>query len=160
MNILDFFLDCIRSLCIFVVTGFMAFFQPIQDFLIVIAILFFFNYILGWGADMLKKKDWSLKKSLDAIWQLVAFFLLLFLSFGVGRKMHIDEKALIDFASWLTWVIIYFYATNILRNWKNIQPKNDVVSLIYWVVTVQFVKNIKYLNEFFNTNSDEKNDTE
>jgi hypothetical protein len=78
--------------------------------------------------------------------------LLIFLSFGIGKKMHMDDQSIIDFTSWITWVVIYFYTTNILRNWKIIQPKNQVIAILYWVASVKFVEKIKYLSEYFKSN--------
>ena len=70
--------------------------------------------------------------------------------------MHLDGQSIIDFTSWITWVVIYFYGTNILRNWKIIQPKNQVIAILYWVASVKFVEKIKYLSEYFKNKSNEK----
>lgn len=142
-------ISLVKGLWIFLVTLFTNFFHPIHDFLLVVFVLFILNFIYGLLSDILRGGEFSLKKAFQSIWYVVGFMLLLFLAFGIGKKMHIDDESVISFTSWITWVVIYFYSINILRNWKEIQPKNEVVSFLYWVLSVKFVEKIKHLGEYF-----------
>ncbi|MDR2003606.1 MAG: hypothetical protein LBQ74_11280 [Prevotella sp.] len=146
----------LKGIWIFLITLLTSFFSPIHDFLLVVFILFILNFLYGLISDIARGGDFSFKKAFQSIWYVVGFMLLLFLTFGIGKKMHLDDQAIIDFTSWITWVVIYFYATNILRNWKIIQPKNQVIAILYWVASVKFVEKIKYLSEYFKNKSDEK----
>ncbi|MDR0825304.1 MAG: phage holin family protein [Prevotella sp.] len=147
--IADIAIGLLKGLWIFLLTMFTNFFQPIHDFLLIIFILFILNFLYGLLSDMIQGSDFSLKKAFQSIWHVVGFMLLLFLSFGIGKKMHLPDDSVVDFTSWITWVVIYFYGVNILRNWKAIQPKNQVVAFLYWVLSVKFVEKIKYLREYF-----------
>lgn len=51
----------------------------------------------------------------------------------------------------------YFYGVNIMRNWKNIQTENKVIAFLYWVLTVKFIRNINFLEDYIN---DKTKDTE
>lgn len=148
-KLLDACINLLKGLWIFLVTLFTSFFTPIHDFLLVIFILFILNFLYGLVSDLLHGNDFSLKKAFQSIWYVVGFMLLLFLAFGIGKKMHLDDESVIDFTSWITWVVIYFYSTNILRNWTLIQPRNQVVAFLYWVASVKFIEKIKYLGEYF-----------
>lgn len=130
-----------------------AILYPIHDFYLVIAIMATINIIIGWKADSMK---WSFKKAFSAIWYLIGYMALLAISLIVGRLMHLDENEVVKFTSWVTWVMIYFYSANILRNWNIWQPENRTIAFLYWVVTFKIVDKIKYLKEF---NEKEKNDT-
>lgn len=161
---IDKLLEAISSLLkgfwVFLITLITNFFSPIHDFLIVVFILFILNFLYGLISDIADGGEFSFKKAFQSIWYVVGFMLLLFLTFGIGKKMHLDDQSVLDFTSWITWVVIYFYGTNILRNWKNIQPKNQVIAVLYWIASVKFVEKIKYLSEYFKNNSNEKKTTD
>lgn len=144
----------LKGLWVFLVTLMTNFFQPIHDFLLVVFILFILNFLYGLLSDISKGIDFSLKKAFQSVWYVVGFMLLLFLSFAIGKKMHLEDSSVVAFSSWITWVVIYFYGTNILRNWKVIQPQNEVVSFLYWVLSVKFIEKIKHLGEYFKKDKD------
>lgn len=147
-KLLDACISLLKSILVVLMTLFTNFFHPIHDFLLVVFILFILNFLYGLISDMYQGGEFSLKKAFQSIWYVVGFMLLLFLAFGIGKKMRIDDESVISFTSWITWVVIYFYSINILRNWKEIQPKNEVVSFLYWVLSVKFVEKIKHLGEY------------
>lgn len=133
-----------------------AFFYPIHDFFIVIMILASANIVCGWLAD---KSGWSFKKAFQAILYLIGYMFLLSLTFVVGILMHQSETSMQNFASWITYVMIYFYIVNILRNWNIRQPENKVIEFLYWVITFKAVERIKYLREFNDYKHNKSNDT-
>ncbi|MDR2951578.1 MAG: hypothetical protein ACK5KL_20325 [Dysgonomonas sp.] len=150
----DLCISLLKGVWVFLVTLLTNFFQPIHDFLLVVFILFILNFLYGLLSDISRGVDFSLKKAFQSVWYVVGFMLLLFLSFAIGKKMHLEDSSVVDFTSWITWVVIYFYGTNILRNWKVIQPKNEVVSFLYWVLSVKFVEKIKHLGDYFRKDKD------
>ncbi len=150
----DLCISLLKGVWVFLVTLLTNFFQPIHDFLLVVFILFILNFLYGLLSDISRGVDFSLKKAFQSVWYVVGFMLLLFLSFAIGKKMHLEDSSVVNFTSWITWVVIYFYGTNILRNWKVIQPKNEVVSFLYWVLSVKFVEKIKHLGDYFRKDKD------
>lgn len=145
----DILIGLVKGLWIFLVTLFVSFFSPIHDFLFVVLALFIINFLYGLIADVIRGNEFSLKKAFHSVWYAVGYMFLLFTAFGIGKKMHLDDKSILDFTSWITCVIIYFYGTNILRNWTLIQPNNQVIALLYYVASIKFAEKIKYLNDFF-----------
>ena len=128
---------------------------PIRDFVFAIMILATLNIILGSISD----KYWSFKKAFHAFIYLGGYLLLLILSVFVGKLMHISEVDTVDFTSWITWVMIWFYSVNIVRNWSVIQPKNKPIQFFYWVLSFKIIEKIKYLKEF-NEKDKENEDNE
>lgn len=118
---------------------------PIHDFLRVIIILATLNIIFGWYADTV---GWSFKKAFKAFIYLAGYVGLLILIHVLGTMMHIDTEQVTETTSWVTYVMIYFYATNILRNWHFKQPDNQVIALLYWVLTFNIFEKIKYMKDF------------
>lgn len=115
----------------------------IQNFLAVILILAIINTIFGWLAD---EGEWSMRKACQAGLFLLGYEILLIITNIIGTMMNVTDIGY--YCSWITWVMIYFYATNILRNWKNVQPGNRVIAFMYWVATAKFIKNINYMDEY------------
>ena len=126
----------------------------IQNFLAVILILATINIIYGWLADVINEKEWNFRKALQAGCYLGGYFILLILTNIIGSLMGVDN--INYYCSWITWVMIYFYSTNILRNWKIIQPNNKVISFLYWVATAKFIKNINYMEEYLKQNKEKE----
>lgn len=129
---------------------------PIHDFLRVIIILATVNIIFGWYADVV---GWSFKKAFKAFFYLAGYITLLILILVLGTYMHLEHSAVNEATSWTTWVMIYFYTVNILRNWHNKQPDNQVIALLYWLLTFKIFERIKYLKEFkeYQSNREKEN---
>ena len=117
---------------------------PIHNFMYVIAGLAMLNMVVGWIADQL---DFKMRKALKSGVYLGGFFILLMITFSIGKLMGVQDEAT-NVTSWITWVMIWFYAIKILKNWKQIQPDNTVVAILYYVVAIEFIKRIKYLSDF------------
>lgn len=121
------------------------FFFPIKNFLHVIAILAIINIFFGLAAD---KWDFEFKKAFKAIVYLLGYLLLLLCSFGLGLLMEEAADDIKAFSKYITWVMVYFYSINILRNWSKWQPENMVIKFLYWVLSFKVVDKIKFLGEF------------
>lgn len=123
----------------------LSYILPIQHFFIVILIAATINIFFGAWAD---DKEWSFKKAFKAIKYLIGYFGLLLLVAMLGSIMQVDGKLLSDVVSWITWVMLYFYTTNIFRNWHLKQPDNRPIAFIYWVLSFKIIDKIPYLKEF------------
>ena len=64
--------------------------------------------------------------------------------------MDISEGNAKAFVSWITWAMIWFYGTNVLKNMKKVFPDNKVIAFLYWVAAVKFIRNVNFLEEFNN----------
>ncbi len=135
----------LKKLLAGVITFYTSHFMPVNDFFLAIMILASLNIVFGWIADT---AGWSFRKAFRAFLYLIGYLLLLALSLIVGKLMHIDLEEIVGFTSWVTWVMIYFYAVNILRNWTTIQPQNKAIGFLYWVATFKILEKIKYLKEY------------
>lgn len=131
------------------------FFYPIHNFLLVIAIFATLNIIIGSWADT---GCWSFRKAFKAIMYLIGYMALLLLSFATGVFMNQSEATVADFTSWITWVMIYFYSANILRNWNIKQPDNRVIEFLYWVATFKIIDKLEFLGEFLKHKKEHKTD--
>lgn len=126
-------------------TVMLNFFTPLYEFFYVIIALATFDILAGILADHGK---WQKRKAVKAFIYLCLFFLVVLMSYAVGIVMRQGEDSMVAFSSWLTWVMIYIYTANILRNLHLRFPDSKYVAFLYWVVTVKFISKINFLEEF------------
>lgn len=141
-----------KSALLSLTASMLDFFFPIHNFLLVIAGLATVNIILGAAAS---DEGWRFRKAFKAIWYLIGYMALIIASFTVGFLMKMDTDGVSKFISWMTWVMVWFYSTNSLKNWNKIQPDNRIIAFLYWVVSIKFIDKVSYLSEYLKSNKNE-----
>lgn len=134
-----------------IISGVMSLLFPIRDFMIAMIIVFSMNYIFGWVAGMVHGEKWSLKKSMVFFYHCTIFFVLTASLFITGHFLHNDAETL-GVVKALCGVAIWFYATNIARNWQAMLVEDTtmykVAGFVYYVLTLKMVDKIPYLSEY------------
>lgn len=125
-------------------TFFVAYIFPNYNYFVAIMIMATINIVFGAWAD----KYWSFSKAFRAIRYLIMYLtvLLLIILISVLQRVDIPNRELA--VSWITWVMIYFYTVNILRNWNYKQPDNRVISFLYFVFSFKIIDKISYMRDF------------
>ena len=135
-----------RSIIIAVTGAFFALLSPIQDFMAGMLILFAVNFVFGLLAAIFNGEKWSWRKAGMCFIYCLIFFATAASMFIVGHFMHTEEQALVC-VKYVCFAAIYVFGTNILRNWRNLctpgSPWYNLVSLLYYVLTVKFVERFK-----------------
>lgn len=124
-------------------TGIVSMFCSILGFMILLAIGFIFNFLVGMTADRkLNDRGFDQDKAFKAIKHLGFFFAtIVFLSIGA---VLIKEESYGEFgAKWLTCVVVYFYLTNIFRNAHLMDPQNETIKFIYELLTTEIFGRLK-----------------
>ena len=134
-----------------IISGVMSLLFPIRDFMIAMVIVFSLNYIFGWVAGMVHGEKWSLKKSMVFFYHCTIFFVLTASLFITGHFLHNDAETL-GVVKALCGVAIWFYATNIARNWQVMLVEGTtmykVAGFVYYILTLKMVDKIPYLSEY------------
>ena len=134
-----------------IISGVMSLLFAIRDFMIAMIIVFSLNYIFGWVAGMVHGEKWSLKKSMVFFYHCTIFFVLTASLFITGHFLHNDAETL-GVVKALCGVAIWFYATNIARNWQAMLVEDTtmykVAGFVYYVLTLKMVDKIPYLSEY------------
>ncbi len=134
-----------------IISGILSLLFPIKDFMLAMVIVFGFNYIFGWVAGMTNGEKWSLKKSMVFFYHCTIFFVLTAAIFITGHFMHAGDETL-GVVKALCGVAIWFYATNVVRNWKVMLVEGTtmwkIAGFIYYVMTLKMVDKIPYLGEY------------
>ena len=135
------------------VSGVFSLLFPIKDFMTAMLIVFALNYLFGWIAGMVHGERWSLKKSMVFFYHCTIFFVLAAALFITGHFLHNDGETL-GVVKALCGVAIWFYSTNIARNWQNMLVEDTtmwkVAGFVYYILTLKMVDKIPYLGEYLN----------
>ena len=147
-------IENIRSLCVGVAIAVIAFLKPIEGELTSLMIVFFLNFFFGYLSGMIANhEDFSIKKALRCGAEATVFFILCCAIYTVGQMKHQYEGAL-QCVSFVTYVVLYFYALNILKNLKKIfKPGTtpwQIVSFLYYILRFKFIERIPGLAEYLN----------
>lgn len=147
MNYLEQFKYVICS----IISGMLSLFFPIRDFMYAMLIVFTLNYIFGVVAGLKHGERWDLKKSMVFFYHCAVFFVMTASIFLTGYFLHAGAETL-GVVKALCGVAIWFYATNIVRNWRMMLIENTTMwkmaGFVYYVLTLKVIDKIPFLNEY------------
>lgn len=157
---MEILLDKAKQVLWLVITMLASVLTPVQNVLLLLFLAFVFNFLSGLAADVhVNKKGFDLKKAFTAIKQLLFYFaLVVFIDFGsrLMNDLSISEYGV----KWITYIVVYFYLTNIFRNATIVYPKNEAIKFMYDVLTTEIFQMLKNkfnaLKEVRKENDEEK----
>lgn len=150
----------VKNIIVGIVISVLAYLKPIEGELSSLFLIFLLNFLFGYLSGMIANgEEWDNKKALRCVAEAAVFFVLSMSIYAIGRLKG-QMAGAIQCVSFVTYVIIYFYALNILRNCKKIFRKETapwyVVSWLYYVLRIKFVEKIPFLSEYLNIAETEK----
>lgn len=133
----------IKELFWILLSALVSVFSPVKNVLILLFIAFMFNIISGIIAGVhVSHEKFNLKKAFDAVTQLLFYAAcVIFLDYGT-RLMEEPEMGTLAI-KWLTYIVVYFYLTNIFRNAHMVYPKNQAISFIYELLSTEIFNRLK-----------------
>lgn len=137
------YIDKLKELFWLIATGVMSVLSPVQNVLSLLFLSFIFNIIVGIITDVhANRKKFKIKKAFNAITQLMFYSAcVVFLDAG-SRLLEEDDLGILAI-KWTTYVVVYFYLTNIFRNAKQIYPKSEAIALIYEILSTEIFDRLK-----------------
>ncbi len=147
-------IDQIKNVIFGIVMAILAYLKPIEGELWSLFLIFLINFIFGYLSGMIANgEDFDFKKAFRCICEAAVFFLVCMAVYAVGRFKGQDAGAL-QCVSFITYTIIYFYSTNVLKNLKKIFRHGTtpwmVVAFLYYVLRFKFIERIPFLTEYMN----------
>ncbi len=137
-NLIDFG----KAVCTALFAWILAIFTNYQDAFTTLFVGFMLNILMGLGADInINGKAFSLKKAKDALLLLMFYFLLIiFIHVALGNQYATMGATMI---TWLTYIVGYFYLTNIFRNARYLFPNSRSVRFIYAFLSTEVLYKLK-----------------
>jgi len=147
----------LKPFIVLITTFIVSIFSPIQDVLYVLGLSFLFNIITGIVTDVhVNGKKFNLKKAFDSIFQLTFYGALVFFIHNVAVNLGshtMGDKGV----KYITFIVVYFYLCNIIRNAGLVFPKNKAIVFLYEVMTTQIFTRLKSaLFMSINSNKEDK----
>lgn len=138
-------MEQIKQLLIFLGAFIMGIITPIKHILLLLLFASTINIIFGIRADKeCYQKPFSMKKAMQAFEQLILYCLIIILVFVTSK--YLGDDAIGQLAmKWLTYILIYFYSINILRNAEFLYPKNKAIPFLKTILTTEIFNRINGL---------------
>ncbi len=140
---MDLFVEKAKELFWAFITAMSSVLMPVKETLILLFISFVFNIITGIITDVhVNKAKFDLKKAFNAITQLTFYATcVVFLNYGSSL---IEEKDIgLIAVKWLTYIVVYFYLTNIFKNARQVYPRSQAINFIYELLSTEIFDRLK-----------------
>ena len=143
----------VKDMLIGIAIAVFAFFEPIEGEIKTLFLIFALNFLAGYLSDMVANgRDFELRKAVVCIGHAAVFFVLCAAIYAMGYFKQRQEEA-VQCVSLITYVVIYFYSRNVLRNCKAMfkegTPPWHVVSLLDYILGVKFIDKLPYVKGYF-----------
>lgn len=147
-------LEQVKNAIVGIAMAILAYLKPIEGELWSLFLIFVLNFAFGYLSGMIaNREEFNIKKAFRCIGEATVFFVLCTAIYAIGKLKGQDEGAL-QCVSFITYTIIYFYGTNVLKNLKKIfKPRTApwmVVSFLYYVLRFKFIERIPFLTDYLN----------
>jgi hypothetical protein len=147
MNII---IERLKELYFIFLAALISAFTPVRNALILLMLAFVFNILVGIITDIhVNKAPFSLKKAFNAFTQLL-FYAVCVVFLDYGARLMGDSDIGITAVKWLTYIVVYFYLTNIFRNAKLIYPRSAAIRFIYDLLSTEIFSRLKTMIGFNN----------
>lgn len=133
---------------------------PIKNDIFGLVLLFSVNFLIGLLADISNRKEWSFKKAFRFFRDAAVYFVMVTSIYMLGHLKG-EEAAAVHCVSFMIYVALYFYGTNILRNARLITTEHStlfrILDFLYYVMSLRVIERCTYLKEYFNYENSEDN---
>lgn len=151
-------LEQAKNLIVGIAMAVLAYLKPIEGEMWSLFLIFFLNFAFGYLSGMIAdREEFNFRKAFRCIGEATVFFVLCTAIYAVGKFKGQNAGAL-QCVSFITYTIIYFYGTNVLKNLNKVfKPGTapwQVVSFLYYVLRFGFIERIPFLSDYLNINKD------
>lgn len=140
---MDLFVEKLKELFWLIMSALTSVLMPVKETLILLFITFVFNILTGIITDVhVNKAKFNLKKAFSAISQLT-FYATCVVFLNYGTSLINEEQIGIIAVKWLTYIVVYFYLTNIFKNARQVYPNNPAINFIYELLSTELFDRLK-----------------
>ena len=124
---------------------------PIWNDIFGLVLLFTANFIVGLLADVCNRREWSFRKAFCFFRDAGIYFAMVACIYLLGYFKG-EERAAVHCVSFMIYVAIYFYGTNILRNARLITNERStlyrVLDFLYYILSLKVLERNKCLRNY------------
>lgn len=123
--------------------GVLAFISPVSYVFYSLFIVWVLNFFIGMKTDKkINDRDFSITKAFDSIKQIGFLGVASLVVYAIPSIMG-DKWIAIKGVNAITYIVFYFYLTNIFRNASLYWPKKKEFSFLYEVLTTQIFTRLR-----------------
>lgn len=134
--------------------------MPIKNDIYGLVLLFTLNFVIGMLADVCNHREWSFKKAFRFFRDAAIYFGMILSIYLLGCFKG-EERAAVHCVSFMIYLAIYFYGTNILRNARLITNDRStmfrILDFIYYLLSLRVLEQNTLLKDFVEHENDRKN---
>ncbi|EHP47186.1 phage holin family protein [Odoribacter laneus] len=125
----------------------MGYIDPVKNVVQVLAFLCVCNFLCGLVAGLLcNREKFSFKKAFHCFIEVAIYVMIVSSIYQIGDTLK-DEVEATYTVKIVTYVMLYFYSKNILKNLVHLFPKNQVFYCLDYLLGLEFVKHIPHYSE-------------
>ena len=133
---------------------------PIRNDIFGLVLLFTANFVVGLLADVCNRREWSFRKAFCFFRDAGIYFAMVACIYLLGYFKG-EERAAVHCVSFMIYVAIYFYGTNILRNSRLITNARStlygVLDFLYYILSLKVLERSKYLKSYMDYEKNKNN---
>lgn len=133
---------------------------PIRNDIFGLVLLFTVNFAVGVLADVCNRREWSFRKAFCFFRDAAIYFVMVASIYLLGHLKG-EEQTAVHCVSFMIYVAIYFYGTNILRNARMITGERStlfrVLDFLYYLFSLRVLEKSSWLKEYFDYEKSDKN---
>ncbi|MBQ3244214.1 MAG: phage holin family protein [Bacteroidaceae bacterium] len=153
-------MDSVRFLFATALANVAGLLMPIKNDIYGLVLLFTLNFVIGMLADVCNHREWSFKKAFRFFRDAAIYFGMILSIYLLGCFKG-EERAAVHCVSFMIYLAIYFYGTNILRNARLITDDRStmfrILDFIYYLLSLRVLEQNKLLKDFVEHENDKKN---
>lgn len=145
--------DSVKTICVVVISAVCAYLEPIQHVVQLLFLLAGIDILVGIiTAVAIDGERFKFKKFILAAVYVLIYLGVAALIYTVGRLQG-DYNEMMVVVKMVTYVFIYFYIANVLKNLRKLLPTNKVIAFLDFVIGLEFAKRIPQLGKFLDKDS-------
>lgn len=133
---------------------------PIKNDIFGLVLLFCVNFVVGLFADIANHREWSFTKAFCFFRDAAIYFVMVASIYLLGHLKG-EEIAAVHCVSFMIYVAIYFYGTNILRNARMITNEGStlfrILEFLYYVMSLRILERYGYIKDYIDNEKHGKN---
>lgn len=153
-------MDSVRFLFATALANVAGLLMPIKNDIYGLVLLFTLNFVIGMLADVCNHREWSFKKAFRFFRDAAIYFGMILSIYLLGCFKG-EERAAVHCVSFMIYLAIYFYGTNILRNARLITNDRStmfrILDFIYYLLSLRVLEQNTLLKDFVEHENDREN---
>ena len=133
---------------------------PIRNDIYGLVLLFTVNFVVGMLADVCNHREWSFRKALLFFRDAAIYFVMVASIYLLGYFKG-EEEVAVHCVSFMIYVAIYFYGTNILRNARMVTSERStlfvILDFLYYLLSLRVLERNDSLKRYFEHERNRKN---